>query len=133
MHTKGLFKVKNNKLTTFFSILQETQIQGTRSISTGIKYLQQYRYKSGFRWFLKRSKTANNAFRSIISKKVRKEVRHILKEKSLSLTEDASLDSFQRLDWDQLLQITREKAPLLYHALLGAITTDARAERTLTR
>ena len=90
-------------------------------------------YKRGFRWFLKNSKAANAALLNVIASTVRKEMKTLVRDPRLPHTKDASLDAVKGLDWNQVLETTRTSAPMLYHALCGAMTKKSSAMSTLTR
>jgi len=101
-------------------------------MQTGARYLCDYKYKAGFRWFIKKSAKAKKDFLSIASDTVRKEIRS-LRNSSIALCEPVSVKSFENLKWTSVLEDVKRIAPAVYENLLCLLSKKKHSDSDAVR
>ncbi|XP_060558422.1 uncharacterized protein LOC132718720 [Ruditapes philippinarum] len=99
-----------------------TPLKKTVSYSTGPRYFANSRYKQGFRYYMKKG-SAFKALCAVFAKKIRSDLKILLREGSLPTMKKVSVEAFRNLDFRKIVQSFRTKVPLLYDLLVSSMTT----------
>ncbi|XP_053403746.1 uncharacterized protein LOC123554765 isoform X2 [Mercenaria mercenaria] len=99
----------------------------SRKKSNGAKYFASYRYKQGFKFYMK-SKAAVQAMRSILRKETRKGMKKLVKNGQLPNAGSLSVESFSKMSFSKLLEEVKTSAPFLYDTVLASLTESSTGE-----
>ncbi len=101
---------------------QSTQIPVGEKI---VKAVSRSKYETAFRHILSRGKTAQEAFDSVVRKRVATQVKKYAKQKGNYPVFDGK-SSVENFSWDQIESEVKEHIPTFHSALLGSFPPKKR-------
>ena len=93
--------------------------------SSGAKYFATYRYSQGFKYYLKKSKTARSALIKLLAKQTRKDVKTIISRGKIPNAAMASVKAFRNMSFTSLVKEFQHSAAYLTEILKASMTKTA--------
>ncbi|WAR25131.1 hypothetical protein MAR_010835 [Mya arenaria] len=92
-------------------------------LTTGARYFATYKYDKGFRHYMSKSKVALKSLRKVLRRKIRMDVKQMLKDVALPVKQSVSVSGFKDMNFAQMLTAFESHAPFLYDAIVSSLTT----------